>query len=219
MRLLRTLSGDGDVTTLAFSRDGRMASGSHDGTVRISNVTVGEEPVALMREPGYIYWLAFNPSGGELASACNDSVSVWDTMTMERKLVLKGNKGTYHLAYSPSGERLATVDRAGLKIWDAKTGIDLLTLPGAYVQPNFSPDGTRLIAGIKPSVHVWDSRPLTTELREEYEARAVVRFHSAASIPRTEVLRLIREDPLLRESLRARALSMAEEQADAAPPH
>jgi WD40 repeat protein len=137
-------------------------------------------------------------------------------MTSERKLLLKGNQTVVDLAYTPSGERLATRDQAGIKIWDAKTGIELLTLPGSYGQVCFSPDGTRLIAGLDSSLHVWDDRPLTTELREEYEARAVVRLHFAASVPRTEALRLIREDPLLRESLRARAITLAKDDVGAA---
>jgi WD40 repeat protein/serine/threonine protein kinase len=217
MRPLRTLFGHGrDVTAVAFSSDGRLASGSFDKTVQIWDLTVGEEPVALLRQPGSIDRLAFSPSGRELASACADSVPVWDTTTMDRKLVLKG-KGTYYLAYTPSGERIATADEAGIKIWDARTGIELLTLPGHYLQANFSPDGTRLIAGLGSSLHVWDRRPLTTEVREEYEARAVVRFHFAARVPRTEVLRSIREDPLLRESVRARAVALAVHYTGAAP--
>jgi hypothetical protein len=139
-------------------------------------------------------------------------------MTMETKLVLKVNHQLFDLAYAPSGQRMATIDRAGIKIWDARTGIELLTLPGAYGRLSFSPDGTRLIADLHSSLHFWDTRPLTSELREEYEARAVVAFHFAGAVPRAEALRLIREGPLLRESLRARALALAQEQAGEARP-
>jgi FOG: WD40 repeat len=218
MRLLRTLSGDGDVTALAFSRDGRLASGSSDRTVRIWDLRVGEEPVALIQQPEGIQSLAFSPSGRELACACNDSV-FWDTMTMERKLVLKGNKRTDHLAYSPSGERLATRDPAGIQFGMRRPASSCSLLPGRLYP-----------AKLQSRRHAADRRhrfvaPRLGQQTADDRTSRGIRGQGRCSIPLCRVHpangspTLDTRDPLLRESLRARALSMAEEQADAAPPH
>ena len=57
---------------------------------------------------------------------------------------------------------------------------------------------------------VWDATPSTPELRVLREARDVVEFLSARSLPKDEVLARIRRDPTIGDSVRRLALDLAE---------
>ena len=80
------------------------------------------------------------PTAQRLAAASQDgSVKVWDAVTGETFLTLRGHTSTVHgVTYSPDGRRLVTAaggtSKGGghfsgeVKLWDALTGQEILTL-------------------------------------------------------------------------------------------
>jgi WD40 repeat protein len=69
------------VWGVAFSPDGRrLASGSHDGTVKVWDGATGTELVTLKGHAGTVWGVAFSPDGRRLASAHQDgSIKLWET--------------------------------------------------------------------------------------------------------------------------------------------
>ncbi|GAB4151618.1 MAG: hypothetical protein Fur0037_20340 [Planctomycetota bacterium] len=69
----------GWVHDLSATKDGRrIASASHDGSVRIWRTTDGECLAVLEGSGSYVYCLAFDPDSRRLAAGCGDgSIYVW----------------------------------------------------------------------------------------------------------------------------------------------
>ena len=67
------------VDAVAFAPDGKtLATGSHDGTVKLWNVAVKEEVATLMGHTAPVYSVAFSPDRNTLASAGGDgTVRLW----------------------------------------------------------------------------------------------------------------------------------------------
>ena len=79
----RVLEGHSEgVSSVAFSLNGTLVSGSWDNTVRIWNAVTGELERVLEGNPSPILSVAFSPSGTHVVSGSWDkSILIWDIIT------------------------------------------------------------------------------------------------------------------------------------------
>lgn len=183
----------GDVTSLAFAPDGRsLASRSSDDTVRIWDVPLGRERMAIKGFPSEMGAVVFSPDGARLAA---NEVSVgavtWDAATGDRQSNYPDPERAepawscysvacgWGIAYSPDGKLLAGGGSNGgesgfVALWDVASGKgeDLGCHEGPVTAVAFAPGGGVLAsAGLEGSIRLWD---LAT--RRE---RACLRGHTA----------------------------------------
>jgi WD40 repeat protein len=143
-----------NVTSVAFSPDGKtLASGSWDDTIKLWEVSSGQEIRALLGHDSYVTSVTFSPDGKTLASGSRDkTIRLWNVITGEEVRKLSGHSGFVSaVAFSRDGRTLvsASWDKTA-KLWDVATGQDLLTFSGhvGYVtSAAFSPDGQTLATG------------------------------------------------------------------------
>jgi len=168
-------SHDGEVTSLAFSADGKvLATGGDDGYVRLWDPRTGQQLPGAFRATGPrpVTWMAFGSRGHLLAFASPDQgkgteIRLWDTDTGSAvgAPVRQGSLLTA-AALSARGDLLASAGRNGLvRVWDQDTGDQLNPplRPGGWVTKlAFSADGRLLatVSDLRPggAIQVWDSR-------------------------------------------------------------
>jgi WD40 repeat protein len=153
IRLVATLEGHArDVWSIAFSPEGRLASGSADSTVRLWDLETGGAPAVLSGHAGTIVALAFSPDGRTLASGSRgDSVRLWDATTLTERHAFIGGYIDSSLAFSPDSKVLAAggVDDT-VRMWEVDSG---RPMPSLHVGRNsvrgvaFSPNGSILALG------------------------------------------------------------------------
>jgi dipeptidyl aminopeptidase/acylaminoacyl peptidase len=164
-----------EVSSVSFSPDGtRIASGSHDQTIRLWDAATGEEihtlkghtKVAIRFEKYEGSSVSFSPDGTRIASGSNDrTIKLWDASTGEELHTLKGHTGDVRsVSFSPDGTRIASGSfDSTIRLWDAVTGEELHTLKGHRSSNwvwsvSFSPDGTRIASGsTDDTIRLWDA--------------------------------------------------------------
>jgi WD40 repeat protein len=149
------------ITRLVWFPDGRLFSGSLDGTVRIWDVAAGTARV--IRPPGRnVFGLAVSPDGETVATTGPDSaIRLWSTRTLAAGRVLLGHAGVvYAVGFSPDGKSLASGSGDHtIRLWDFASGLSqtLVRYRESSVDIGFSRDGSRITtASDERAVHVID---------------------------------------------------------------
>jgi WD40 repeat protein len=171
-RQLGTLGTHGrPVRGLVFSRDGRLASASGDGVVKVwdwdpTRLGDEQEPRRTFRArvPLAGMTFAFSPDGRRLVAGGEEhTVQIWDLQT-EHVQILRGHSGdVWATAFSPDPEG-RWVASAGedttVKVWDTRSGELVHSFrghTGLVSSVAFSPDGRQLFSGSRDkTVKVWN---------------------------------------------------------------
>jgi len=151
-RYIMSLIGHEDVVrSVAYSPDGLfIASGSNDGTVRIWNVSTGEEAMpSLYSGHGIVRSVAFSPSGKSVAAGTKAGYVCIVASPGSRATLrwLSGHSGMVcSVIFSPDGARLASASAdKTIRIWRIDTGHSIVVSGLQIVREvAFSADGSTL---------------------------------------------------------------------------
>ncbi|OCH91973.1 WD40 repeat-like protein [Obba rivulosa] len=160
---------DEPVLAVAFAPDGqRIASGSHDNTVRIWDAHTGQTVTAPFEgHTGSVWSVAFSSDSRHVVSGSGDhTIRIWDVQTGQAAMdPLQGHKDSvYFIAFSPNGRYI--VSGSGdktIRIWDAQTGQAVMgPFEGhedAVWTVAFSPDGRHVVSGSADrTIRIWNAQ-------------------------------------------------------------
>ena len=163
--LLCTLSGHtASVWGVAISSDGRYGlSASWDKTVKVWDLSSGQELRTLSGHTDYVWGVAISLDGRYGLSASRDkTVKVWDLSSGQELRTLTGHTGRVNgVAISSDGRFVLSVSEdKTVKVWDLSSGQELRTLSGHTDSVRgvaISSDGRYgLSASDDKTVKVWD---------------------------------------------------------------
>jgi WD40 repeat protein len=154
----------GEITSLAFSTDGRrIVTGGRDRLARIWNGFNGRLIHVLVGHQGQVLDVAIGPGGTEVATASTDGTArIWDAAAGLLRAPLIGHRNFVRTVdFSPDGQSVVTASVDGTALTWAVNGRRLATLAGhtgAVVDARFSPDGFAVVTGGEDgTVRLWDS--------------------------------------------------------------
>jgi len=167
-----TLDSQASIMSIAFSPDGhRFAAGCGDDTIRLWDLSTGQELGSLKGHRDLVKGVSFSPDGNTLVSGSDDhTLRIWDLSTQKTVHVLAGHtRDVTSVAFSPTGGRIASSsDDRTVKVWDSHDGRLLFTLNGhgeAVADVAFTPDGRHLASCSQTlprgselgEIRVWDA--------------------------------------------------------------
>ena len=148
------------VTSVAWSADGKLASGSTDETVIIWDLKTGQPGQTLKGHTPPVTSVAWSLDGQLASGSYDDTVIIWDLKTGRPGQTLKGHKSpVYSVAWSADGQLASGSSDNTVIIWDLKTGQPGQTLKGHTNSVNsvaWSADGQLASGSDDDTVIIWD---------------------------------------------------------------
>jgi WD40 repeat protein len=171
------------ITSVAWSRTGRLAAAESSGTVVLSAQDGSHRTVLPAPDPapGRAGAVAFDPAGRRLAAAYDDgSISLWSLAPLHRLAVLRADTESVHaMAFDPRGRTLVAGSSNGsVRLWNVRTHAEIGRVldggPGTVYAVTFSPNGREIASGGSGrAIRLWDARterPLVPSLIPQDDA-------------------------------------------------
>lgn len=182
-KLLREISGHGDVQCVAFSPDGRkFARGLYSGTAQVFDSESGTAIGLELKHAASVNALCFSPDGALVATASLDyTARFWNSETGEPVGQIMRHHGWVRRGeFSRDGRRFVTASPDGTaKVWDSTTGKELMTLrhSAGVLEATFDPSGRYIATGsADKAAWLWDANTgelLTEPLKHPGSVRSV----------------------------------------------
>lgn len=145
------------ISSVAASSDGKLlVSASGDGSVRVWDDQMRQEPMILQGHKGSVNWVTLEQKENDLVSGGQDrKVIVWDLATRQPRLVFDQHDGALScVALHPTKPWVASATFDGkvpgeVLVWDRRTAKVNARLPGherSITCLTYSPDGTLLVS-------------------------------------------------------------------------
>jgi len=163
-RVLHRLTHPGEITSLAFSADGRrIVTGGRDQHARVWSGTTGRLLRILTGHRGPVQAVAITPDGATVATGSTDGTArIWDVTTGVVAAILPQSNFVTAVDFSDDGRSVltASADRTA-RVWATADGRPIATLAGhtdAVVDAQFSPNGFEVATGGEDgTVRLWDA--------------------------------------------------------------
>jgi WD40 repeat protein len=165
LSIAKTITGHSSyVNTLAISPDGQtLVSGSADKTIKVWNLSTGQEILTLKSHLNPINTLVLSPDGQTLVSGSADkTIKIWNLSTGQEVRTLQGHSNPVNsLIISSDWQTLVSgsADKT-IKVWNLSTGQEIRTLTGNFSYVNtlaISPDGQTLASGSADKIiKIWN---------------------------------------------------------------
>ena len=151
----------GEVNALALLRDGRLASGSADKTIRLWDPASGAESARLEGHAGSVMALTVLQDG-RLASGSDDkTIRLWDASNGAETAKLQGHSnGVTALTVLPDGRLASGSHDNTIRLWDPRTGAETAKLQGHtdwVTTLAVLPDGRLASGSGDKTIRLWDA--------------------------------------------------------------